>query len=225
MPTEVEIKLALAGPEEYQRLLDRLGEAREVIRQHNVFFDGPDGELGRARITLRLREEKVYRADVDAPHEVRTALTLKGEGSVEGDVHARAEYEALLVDEFAELRADPSRLLALDVAPIRALNDRAGRVRQLIELGGFLNERRVYEVAVSGDAVGGGATLRWEVDRTTFADGRVDYEIEVELADRQAAPGTAKAMREMLDALGIRHRTQPRTKFARCRAYEQNPPL
>ena len=46
MSTEVEIKLALAGPEEYQRLLDRLGEAREVIRQHNVFFDGPDGEIG-----------------------------------------------------------------------------------------------------------------------------------------------------------------------------------
>ena len=55
MPTEVEIKLALAGPEEHQRLLDRLGEAREVIRQRNVFFDGPDGEIGRARVTLRLR--------------------------------------------------------------------------------------------------------------------------------------------------------------------------
>ena len=95
MPTEVEIKLALAGSEEYQRLLDRLGEAREVIRQHNVFFDGPDGELRRARVTLRLREEKVYRADIDAPHEIRTVLTLKGAGSVEGDVHARAEYEVL----------------------------------------------------------------------------------------------------------------------------------
>ena len=152
-------------------MLDRLGAAREVIRQHNVFFDGPDGELRRARVTLRLREEKVYRADVDAPHEIRTVLTLKGAGSVEGDVHARAEYEVLLVDEFVALRADPSRLLALDVAPIHELNDRAGRVRQLIELGGFQNERRVYDVAVSGDAAGDGSTHRWEKSSLWISSG------------------------------------------------------
>lgn len=100
MPTEIELKLALA-PEDIPRLLrHRLlkGGARSTTRHlHSVYYDTPRWELWERGTTLRVRRDGA-----------RWLQTVKGGGRVEGGLHQRIESEAELggpLPEFNRIRA------------------------------------------------------------------------------------------------------------------------
>jgi adenylate cyclase class IV len=207
---EIEIKIALASAQDHARLLEALGEPRRRLRQHNVFLDGPDSELIRAGIGMRVREETDVRASAAS-----TILTVKMGGGTRGDVHDHDEYETVLDGSFAETRADLTGLRELDVEPIRALRARVGLVPALRELGGFTNERSVYDVD----------GLVWEVDRTTFTGTMgelneiVEHEVEIELDDHDQAEAATANVRAKLDALGVATGPAISGKYARFRMY------
>ncbi len=89
MPTEIEAKLALEGPEPLRRRLREAGaEAAGAVREVNRLYDDPALTLRRRGAALRLRENR----DPDSG-ETRTAvITFKGP-VVEGPMKRREEHE------------------------------------------------------------------------------------------------------------------------------------
>jgi hypothetical protein len=215
-PREVELKLGLPSAAAHARLrqaLDDAGGFVRAVRQENLFLDGTRGELSAAGITLRVRVERE-----DGPS--RVLLTLKSGHARRGEVMDRSEWECPLPLEVEEVRSDPSRLLALDLDPVRELVRLLPGLTALGLLGGFTNERRVYRVpldlpatAITTPAAAAASPSPppplqllplppmtagmavpvetvWELDRAEFPDGSVDHELEVELGGLPPAVGT-----------------------------------
>ena len=85
---ELEVKFLLQDLPGLARRLEGLG-ARLVqsrIFEKNLRFDNPEGSLSRTGQALRLRQD------------VRSILTYKGTGKVEGDVNVRQEIEFTVSD-------------------------------------------------------------------------------------------------------------------------------
>lgn len=237
-PIETEVKFALPSESEWLRLLRVLGGARETVLQTNRFFDGADGELARARIALRVRREerqprvggeRVDRpGDPAIPEAPRTLVTIKTGGSLEAGIHRRIEIEAAVPSSLDEIEADPDRLLALPVEPIRELRRRVPELEHLICLGGFQNERHLAEAPVDLKD-GGSVGLLWELDRTVYGPDLTVYELEIELGETCLPAGVdpvrvVEAVQGRLDAIGIAYRPEPCSKFARFRARQDAPP-
>ncbi len=234
-PREVELKLGLPTTAAYLRLrgaLDAAGGLRRVVRQENLYFDGADGELSGASISVRVRVERAEQA-------VRTLLTVKAASLRRGEIMERAEWECALALDVESLRADPSRLLTLDLDPVRTLRRLSPDLRALCFLGGITNERRVYRVALRMPAPGDSAgdesrppdaatptdagmlvETTWELDRAAFPDGSIDHELEVELGGLPcgtSATAAVAAIRAELARLGVPTVAQLKTKQMRFR--------
>jgi hypothetical protein len=223
-PLEIEVKLGLASQAAHDALLRALGSGARTLWQRNAFFDGPRHEVSAARIALRAREERTAEASGAS---VRTFLTLKRGGSQSGAVHERIEWEEEIPTPLDDVVADPSRLLSLPAAPMRELLRLVPHLVALVCLGGFENERKEVPVQLEvADAAGRSVTVAtlWEVDRTAFRGGPVEYELEVELppaakAADLTAESFAAAVRSRLTVLGVPWQPQPLSKYARFRSY------
>lgn len=216
--TEVEIKLALASRVDHERLVAALGTARARWIQTNTFFETPERALAAARVVLRLRQETT-----DPPDGRRLLwLTLKHGGRVQGDVHTRGEVEcALPAEVLARVQAGPSSLLGLDVPPVQALREAVPGIAALISLGGFENQRDVFDVALPADGSGVEIEMTWEVDVTQFPGKRTEYELEVELSGATPSGEVSRAVRRRLDALGVSYEPQPASKYRRFQTYRE----
>jgi hypothetical protein len=227
-PREVELKLGLASAAEHARLreaLDSAGGFVRAVRQENLFLDGEGGVLSDGSISVRVRVERDGGL-------ARTTLTVKAGYVRRGEVTDRAEWECALPLGVEAVRADPSRLLGLDLPPVHALARLRPGLTALRLLGGFTNERRVYRVPLAlPDAPARAVTAPghvetvWELDRAEFPDGSVDHELEVELGGLRPAVGieaVIAAIHAELARLGVNTVDQPKTKFARFR--ERNRP-
>lgn len=242
-PREIELKLGLPSADAYARLrqaLDAAGGFVRAVRQENLYLDGTYGELSAAGVMIRVRVERedgpVRVEREDGP--TRVLVTLKAGGTRTGDVTDRPEWECALPLEPEGVQQDPSRLLTLDLAPVRELLRRVPRLGGLRSLGGFSNDRRVYCVTLDLPTSAPGAArvqTDWELDRTEFPDGSVDHELEVELghlvvprgmsgvpsaaaSPRNVAAATAvTAIRAELALFGVATISQHLSKYARFR--------
>jgi cellulose biosynthesis protein BcsQ/uncharacterized protein YjbK len=203
---EVEFKLPLAGEAQLAALLAALpasapapGPEREQL---NHFFDTPRGELRRAGLALRLREEAG-----------RFRLTAKGPSAAAGALTDRAEDEVTLDGgwAFEVLAGQRSPLEVLRArlpagTPLVDALQRAVGKRSLARAGSFRNLRR--EVGPLELPRAGAAPVRvtLELDRSEFPGGRVEHEVEVEVAAADAA-AVEGAMREWLGRAGVPWRT------------------
>ncbi|MFH2204525.1 MAG: CYTH domain-containing protein [Elusimicrobiota bacterium] len=211
--SESELKFALADGEEWLRLVDNIRPVRATRVQTNIFLDSPGGDIVDARGALRVRHERVYLpGGVSRPQE-HILLTLKHSGRRKDALFERFEHECEIATPLLEVRANPSQLLALDLAPITALKSLVPDIRELKVLGGFENLR--YEAAGELELKGKKLSIVWEADRTTFGEGRTDYEVEIELTDAAQAKTVTAAVRGRLRALGIKELPTPESKFRR----------
>jgi uncharacterized protein YjbK len=209
---ERELKLSLTA-EEAERLQRHLGGPLRVLLQRNHYLDTPDERLRSRRIGLRLREETLL---TDPPAPPRYLLTAKGPSRREEAIRDRPEIEVSLTAAAAGdiLRAgiDPARS---GLAPLRwAAREAAGA--RVAALGSIENLRRIYRLAPGA----GQPPLELELDRTTYPDGSLEYELEVEYPPGEAHPPAdadplAGAIRDLLTSLDIPWRPSPAGKFRR----------
>lgn len=200
--TETEIKIQLRDEASWQALCQLLGTPASEIVQHNHFFDTADGALGRQQLTLRVRDE----GD-------RAWITVKGAKRRIGDAVVRLEDEAALdIEVWRAVQRGEQRLEQIAAPPLTALG-RQVALDGLTQLVEFENLRRGYRWSVAG------RPLLLEVDRTRFADGAVDHEIEVELDDAddgELLAAVTTGLRALLDRIGQPYLVQPRGKFSRA---------
>ncbi len=204
---EVELKWALCASEHAelgQRLAEMLGPPRQLA-QDNRFFDSADARLHRQGCNLRLRLEN---------HDLVLTCKRKAAGVDPLGAHRHDEWEERLDPALWALVAAggtlPDALLPLP-PPLRA----ALAGSELRALGGFANQRQEFHAQRPG------ARDLLCLDRTTFAPGRVDHELEIETADPD---GAAPHWRSHLASWGVTVRTQGETKFARFQALRRARP-
>lgn len=176
-------------------LIQRGAKSAGAVLQRNHFFDSAGSDLRRARIAIRLREENE-----------RFVIALKGEAEeTDGALTLRPEAEFDVTGEQAKA------CIAGDASPFELAQDAlAGsplleRVREVLagedlrHVGSFENLRdRTGPLELAGER------LTFELDRTSYPDGRIDCELEVECRDPRSV---GAALEALLAALGIRWRT------------------
>ena len=195
---EVEFKLRVDGPAAFEALARAAGaRPSPAVVQTNHFFDTADRALGRGRHTLRLREE-----------DGRFRLTAKGPGERAGVLSSRAEEEAEITPAEAEaiLHDKRSALDALETHAEPRARGLLAAMRTLLagaplrHAGAFQNERATLRVPLDvGDRV---RPVTLELDRTTFPGNQVHHEVEVEIADADAA-AVERALRAFLERAGV----------------------
>lgn len=199
---ELELKLALVDPALLPRLLEALPRPDRVVEQRNRYFVDPEGVTERERLTIRVREER----SGGAIEPDRVVLTVKGRSRVfEGYFEAEEREEELPLAAWTRVRDGRASLLDL-TSPLVVWLARDRGLRDLEEHASMVNVRHVIPVE--------GFVL--EVDETTWPDGSIDAEVEVE-TDRPAA--ARELVLRLAGAAGVRLVPQTRGKYSRLRAH------
>lgn len=199
---EVELKLAVTDGDALAAVASLAGGSADAPeQQENTFFDTKALSLDKGRYTVRVR----LAAGV-------SFLTFKGPGvapsaSQSGALTSRVEEEWIISSGEAEL------MLAAQLDPLfwlqerqdlsaaqRAVADRLAELaagEPLVPVASFHNERtRVY---TSLDVAGAARPVTLELDRTTFPDGTLAAEVELELDDDAEAGAFESALRQLLE--------------------------
>lgn len=198
---EVETKVAIAGEEEFRRILACAGTPASVREQLNGYLDRPDGELDRLGWMARIR----LTAD-------EAVLTLKR--AVAG---TRVSSDGLFRAVEIEHRLPRARAAV-------CLEDGGEVPRGLLDLGPEAPPE-VRDILASGPVaiLTWSLTIRWTfrdqgrpdliADETWFPDGSRDFEIEVECDD--VAEAQAR-IRDIANMAGVEVAPQTLTKHARA---------
>ncbi|KAA0044469.1 triphosphate tunel metalloenzyme 3-like [Cucumis melo var. makuwa] len=192
-PMEVEIKLRLPDSSSHHKLSHLLSSHHiKTHNQHNFFFDGPNAELSSNHAALRIR---LYDEDSHC------VLSLKAKPIIsDGISRIEEEEEALEPSIGRACVEEPNRMLLMEESKILERVKEEYGVDGFVCLGGFKNERRVYEWK----------GLKLELDETIFEFGR-NYEMECESED-------AERDRDLLEGFmkenGIRYSYSQSSKFA-----------
>lgn len=197
---EQELKFALSGPEPWGEALRLLGPAEAVIEQTNHYFAGADGNVSRDW-SLRLRREQreggAPRPDGPLVPAESWEVTLKHGRKVSDGYFEATEINAPVTAEQA------LAILQHDVWPVglepRAQLESLFGVTRPVYLGPMNNVRYRCPLRDWGRA---------ELDITTFPDGSVDHELEVETDQPDA-------VRQALLPLGNLLTPSASTKFSR----------
>lgn len=198
---EVEIKLDLGSFTNYLKLVGFLGQLDREERQANGFFDTEDHRLGEEGWALRMRAD-----------DARGVVTVKGRDSGGDFATVRAEVESEVPRndalEVLNLQRD---IMNLDVSAIRWVRQRWGElsVSKYVQY----DNTRQHKSFRFGDY-----TYDLEIDTTHFADGSVEYELEVELPNEGQAIVVLDRLRKLFHTLDIPFLKQERSKLARALA-------
>lgn len=155
-----------------------LPEPTQVIEQVNHYLDDAYGALSEARIMLRVRV-----ASVDGKARP-IVVTAKRRREISDGVFVADEYEqTLTAAQWQAVLSGQTQLSEIAGEAIDWLNGQVD-VWRLAPFGQMTNRRVVVEHA--------GLVL--EVDRTSFPDGSVDAEVEVETAEPERARAVVQSL-------------------------------
>jgi inorganic triphosphatase YgiF len=211
-PKELEIKLALAGSSDLKRLAESLGPPESDTEQENTFYDTEEGDLAAGGWALRLRRERPPDSAGEAGSE-RFYLTLKGPATRIGSAVQRNELERELNRiEARKLLDGTITFTGLELGPpLPAL--KGVHLNRMRRTARFINRRYSHRLTL------GGKRYELELDETTFEDGTVDHELEMELPEETDPAELVLVQKELeshLDRLGIRFKPQPKGKYSRA---------
>jgi len=196
---EIEIKIQLGSFTDYLKLLGYLGPIDREEHHLNAFFDSPERDLAKAGYVLRVRStDKSGSITVKSLVSQTEALAVRQEIIAEvGSIMARA-----LIDGHASL-------MALDAEPVAFVRKQFPKFQPALLLQ-FRNERHVKKFRI------GDYDYNLEIDKTDFADGSSEYELEVELADQSHYDTVSNGLARMFQSLAIPFVGQTRSKFERA---------
>jgi uncharacterized protein YjbK len=198
---ENEIKLLLDNADDLLRLLSELGAPRPTLHQFNLYFDSARGGWAHEGWAVRLRREDQV-----------LWLTVKTAGVVEGDFVRRGEWERTLPIEDLERLAEGGAVLGIEVVRLLEEHDVALpeslAPEELFVVGTMENLRRRALLPGAPDHV-------VELDETTYPNGDVCYEAEMEVADPALARVAVEALRECFVRAGLGWKPSTESKRAR----------
>jgi len=199
-PEEIEIKLDLANQDNYRRLIDNLGICQNEFHQENIFIDTIDKDFKSAEKTVRIRRENDT-----------VTLTIKGK-SVSRQNGLAIRPEINIKTDISIYNAAQNNTLSVTNLPRDILNQfgELESKKPLVIIVAFENNRRQY----SFDTEIGSLLL--VVDATEYPDGSIEYELELELADKNDADLALKYLSNLLENLDIPVMPQNDSKFTRA---------
>ncbi|RKX24952.1 MAG: hypothetical protein DRP47_10600 [Candidatus Zixiibacteriota bacterium] len=196
---EIEVKLNLGSFLNYLKLTGYLGQVDYQLSQVNCFFDTEDRLLSSKGWALRVRTE-----------EQNGLVTLKSEVSSDTRVAIRNELEAPapydIATEIIQLKRD---IFDLDIPPITYIKEQFGEIK-LARLVRFENKRQRISFRL------GNNSYDFDIDTTTFSDGSIDYELEVELSSEDLVDAANNDLRKLFTSLTIPFENQTESKLARA---------
>ena len=194
---EIELKLRVPSAEALRAIATASGGASlGAVQQRNWLFDTADHRLQQARFAVRVRDESgQFSVTAKAPE------TLDADGVIA----SRAEAETEIMRETADRLLDGSACpldshrtsgpeCAALVQRVRAVLDGA----PMRVIGSFDNVRDRWGVQIPG--VG---SLVLELDTTTFPNGQVDHELELEMPEGTNADLVRRAIDSWLISAGV----------------------
>jgi uncharacterized protein YjbK len=199
---EIEIKLKLECFPDYLKLVGFLGNPDSEEHQINAFFDSEAHTLLKSGWGLRVRAENN-----------RGLVTLKGSSGTDVDMAViREEIEEEVSRGLAlaiiNLETD---ILSVEVSPIAQIRTRYPDLAPA-RLVRFENQRLCKHHRI------GDYQYLFELDKTEFADGSCDYELEMEVEQQEQVGVVVESLRRLFASLNIPFERQPETKFARALA-------
>jgi uncharacterized protein YjbK len=210
---EIEFKFAVHGKQAFDDLVNHLDLPVSVLEtgviQTNHFFDSAGHCLHNRHFVIRLREENNS-----------YTLTIKGEqqsppagGSV---LSNRIEEEVVLPQASARAllngRISPQQIItehfSSKAASLLNMIATACDQQSLVHIGDFRNVR-IHLPPVTLSAGETSEHVVFELDCSTFPDGKVDYEVEIEISEQSDAESIEMALKELLKQAGIEWHTAP----------------
>ena len=196
---EIEIKIQLESFTDYLKLLGYLGPIDREEHHHNAFFDSLEKELAGAGYVLRVRST-----------DQAGSITLKSSGSQRDALAVReeiiGEIGSVMARRIIEGHAD---LMTIETEPVVVVRRMFPDLKPQLMLQ-FRNERHVKRHRL------GECDIEFEIDKTEFADGSNEYEIEVELADVDQFEPVNTCLMRLLHTLSIPYIAQTKSKFERA---------
>ena len=210
---EIEFKFGVSEKQAFYQLVAHLKIPESVltegVTQLNHFFDSPSLCLHKKHYAVRLREEKD-----------KNLLTVKGEKTPQPGKNS--VLSSRIEEEVAIPRQTAVDLLHGEITPQQAIRDHfnsksasiltmintACNDQVLIHIGEFSN-LRIHLPAVILPGADTGDKLEFELDTSTFPDGSIDHEIEVEIAEHTDAAHVESALVELLQQAGIEWHSAP----------------
>jgi uncharacterized protein YjbK len=210
---EIEFKFGVSGTQAFSRLLQHLklpvSVLTEGVTQVNHFFDSLSLCLHKKHIAIRLREQND-----------RNLLTIKGEKTLQPKQNSvlsnRVEEETAIPGQAAEGllhgRIAPQQAIKdhfkTKSVPILSMIDTACNGQRLVHIGEFSNVR-IHLPPVALPGANTGEKLVFELDSSTFPDGSIDHEIEVEIAEHIDAALVESALVDLFRQAGIEWHSAP----------------
>ena len=210
---EIEFKFGVSEKQAFYQLVAHLKIPESVltegVTQVNHFFDSPSLCLHKKHYAVRLREEK----DKDL-------LTVKGEKTPQPKENS--VLSSRIEEEVVIPRQTDVDLLHGEITPQQAIRDHfksksasiltmintACNDQALIHIGEFSNLRIHLPAVILPGAISNDK-LEFELDTSTFPDGSVDHEIEVEITEHTDAALVESALVELLQQAGIQWHSAP----------------
>lgn len=196
---EIEIKLDLGSFTNYLKLLGYLGQIDRELKQVNCFFDTEDHQISKGGWALRVRMEPE-----------RGLITVKGKIISNDKAAVREELEAEIsctdAESIINLKKD---ILSLNIIPIEFVKEKWNPLA-LSKLVHFENTRQYKNFKVGDHA------CLFEIDSTSYSDGSIDYELEVELKDESEVITIYDNLKKLFTSLHIPFENQTNSKFARA---------
>ena len=197
---EVELKWGLVHPGDIVHLLSSLPMPTAVLVQQNHYYSDGEGKLATAKTMVRVREEG--RSLAGCTEVDRVVLTVKRRVAKERGVFRAEEVEEEIdASMWRDILFERKTLSDLESEALQEL-ERSYGVDTWHPRGSLTNKRHVIACE--------GFTL--EVDRTTFDDGHVDAEVEVETLDIEGAKALLSRIGE---EHGIEFFEQTQGKYSR----------
>ncbi len=206
--TEIEFKFAVSGRQAFADLLHYLQLPGSLldsgITQTNHFFDSPSLCLRENHFVIRIREAGGI-----------NTLTIKGEQQSQ---EIGSEFLTRRIEEEADIpREAADDLLRGEITPQQAISDHfksrsaallemldnACNDQKLVHIGKF-NNLRIHLPPVSLQVENASETVSFELDTSTFPDGNINYEIEVEITAHSDAAGIEAALIDLFQRAGIK---------------------
>ena len=210
---EIEFKFGVDSKQAFHRLAQQLDLPAYLldhgVNQTNHFFDSTSHCLHTNHLAVRLRDEDGH-----------YFLTIKGGQPSKADADSvltdRVEEEvtlsqetalALLSGKLSPLQVIQQQFESKSRSIVQLVNAACGD-EKLMPIGRFHNIR-IHLPPVVLPAGGSDVAIVFELDTSTFPNGRTDYEFEIEISERSDAVAIKDALLGLFKQAGIEWHTAP----------------